>query len=102
MKCRSVRPTSGSSSTIRVFTSQRTKPVLAMTPASSSDAMILAERVEGRKLGQQCEVRKRTCCGSDCNLTLQPMGEVCLKTGHWRSEEHTSELQSLRHLVCRL
>src|ERR1039458_10548113 len=21
---------------------------------------------------------------------------------HWRSEEHTSELQSLRHLVCRL
>src|ERR1039458_6199992 len=23
-------------------------------------------------------------------------------TGAWRSEEHTSELQSLRHLVCRL
>src|SRR5436853_1465149 len=22
--------------------------------------------------------------------------------GQWRSEEHTSELQSLRHLVCRL
>src|SRR5258705_3094308 len=24
------------------------------------------------------------------------------KTRSWRSEEHTSELQSLRHLVCRL
>src|SRR5262245_65156687 len=23
-------------------------------------------------------------------------------TGSWRSEEHTSELQSLRHIVCRL
>src|SRR5438045_3437059 len=23
-------------------------------------------------------------------------------SGNWRSEEHTSELQSLRHLVCRL
>src|SRR5258705_6537042 len=26
---------------------------------------------------------------------------VCIQD-HWRSEEHTSELQSLRHLVCRL
>src|SRR5258705_9302372 len=25
-----------------------------------------------------------------------------LRVGRWRSEEHTSELQSLRHLVCRL
>src|SRR5262245_63196611 len=25
-----------------------------------------------------------------------------IPTGRWRSEEHTSELQSLRHLVCRL
>src|SRR5262245_66589773 len=27
---------------------------------------------------------------------------VCLRSIHPRSEEHTSELQSLRHLVCRL
>src|SRR5271157_2163911 len=26
----------------------------------------------------------------------------CLPTGRWRSEEHTSELQSRPHLVCRL
>src|ERR1039458_7445626 len=33
------------------------------------------------------------------------VGTVCDNvplSGHWRSEEHTSELQSLRHLVCRL
>src|SRR5262245_62825333 len=27
---------------------------------------------------------------------------MCLPARTWRSEEHTSELQSLRHLVCRL
>src|SRR5262245_65028198 len=27
---------------------------------------------------------------------------ICLRNNHLRSEEHTSELQSLRHLVCRL
>src|ERR1035438_10849212 len=35
----------------------------------------------------------------------QPGHEVCLDTAWYvldRSEEHTSELQSLRHLVCRL
>src|ERR1035441_10911587 len=29
-------------------------------------------------------------------------GEASCKAGKHRSEEHTSELQSLRHLVCRL
>src|SRR5258705_7177438 len=29
-------------------------------------------------------------------------GKLCLLLNQWRSEEHTSELQSLRHLVCRL
>src|SRR5205814_9240905 len=28
--------------------------------------------------------------------------DQCVKSGRYRSEEHTSELQSLRHLVCRL
>src|SRR5437899_10116435 len=38
-------------------------------------------------------------------LTYKPFGVTLLRTQnrmHWRSEEHTSELQSLRHLVCRL
>src|SRR5205814_10305504 len=37
-------------------------------------------------------------------VPLLPAGcwQVSLEPLHWRSEEHTSELQSLRHLVCRL
>src|ERR1035438_10697738 len=31
-----------------------------------------------------------------------PRGFVNRQPVHWGSEEHTSELQSLRHLVCRL
>src|SRR2546429_1116322 len=48
--------------------------------------------------GRQCAARDR--CGAGLwlhqLLALQP----CLQTG--RSEEHTSELQSRLHLVCRL
>src|ERR1035441_10804464 len=29
-------------------------------------------------------------------------GGICSRSEQFRSEEHTSELQSLRHLVCRL
>src|ERR1035438_473848 len=37
------------------------------------------------------------------NVLTNPGDEViCDKESHIRSEEHTSELQSLRHLVCRL
>src|SRR5262245_63722398 len=39
-------------------------------------------------------------CASSCSCRrLQPGQEVAAAS---RSEEHTSELQSLRHLVCRL
>src|SRR5262245_65209066 len=43
-----------------------------------------------------------------CLCTIDPSGEAVMFTDldsitdHHRSEEHTSELQSLRHLVCRL
>src|ERR1035438_9644759 len=37
--------------------------------------------------------------GIGCKLAAASM--VIVRTA-WRSEEHTSELQSLRHLVCRL
>src|SRR2546422_4744663 len=40
-------------------------------------------------------------------ITLRPIGPRCASRsyrakGDWRSEEHTSELQSRLHLVCRL
>src|ERR1039458_3400151 len=43
-------------------------------------------------------------------LCLEPIDDIAVEAkvngsfpaGHNRSEEHTSELQSLRHLVCRL
>src|SRR5258705_10150687 len=38
-----------------------------------------------------CRIRSAGCRARPCAAALP-----------WRSEEHTSELQSLRHLVCRL
>src|ERR1039458_10430621 len=42
----------------------------------------------------------RSCCASPIRRSTRGAGPPC----RWpiRSEEHTSELQSLRHLVCRL
>src|SRR5690554_7290453 len=40
---------------------------------------------------------------SNCGSWIVPSAEHGLSfSGHWRSEEHTSELQSRPHLVCRL
>src|ERR1035441_11010504 len=36
------------------------------------------------------------------NWVVKQLTDWGLKNAHLRSEEHTSELQSLRHLVCRL
>src|SRR5438045_7491370 len=46
-----------------------------------------------------------TGCGSSCPRRSQstfPISRVTATPALARSEEHTSELQSLRHLVCRL
>src|ERR1035441_512314 len=40
--------------------------------------------------------------GTIIDLLLRPVLLGCEFAGDTRSEEHTSELQSLRHLVCRL
>src|SRR5205814_10422061 len=44
------------------------------------------------------EGRGEPFCSSRCRARHLSAAERI----HWRSEEHTSELQSLRHLVCRL
>src|ERR1039458_10459455 len=50
-------------------------------------------------------LRKATSLPLDCHLMIENPDEfipVFADAGADRSEEHTSELQSLRHLVCRL
>src|SRR5262245_62891747 len=37
-----------------------------------------------------------------CGHSARKWSDAWWADGKWRSEEHTSELQSLRHLVCRL
>src|SRR5258705_8177153 len=55
--------------------------------------------------------RSTNCSGSVTNSSPSPTGAACFRSRRrpgrrssktCRSEEHTSELQSLRHLVCRL
>src|SRR5258705_9545488 len=41
-------------------------------------------------------------CGAIAKTLSNGVGHVAHLLGQLRSEEHTSELQSLRHLVCRL
>src|SRR5205814_10466438 len=57
-------------------------------------------------LGRGDRSRRQPFVGVDCSVDRVP-GVFGRRAGHrsaawWRSEEHTSELQSLRHLVCRL
>src|SRR5258708_27410074 len=49
----------------------------------------------------QCDIDEQF---NKCKTLLTPSGtRLALRAGHvWRSEEHTSELQSPDHLVCRL
>src|SRR5262245_59398774 len=51
---------------------------------------------QGRR---QSELRQRLVVEA---ATGAPQIDAFARRGHGRSEEHTSELQSLRHLVCRL
>src|SRR5258705_10106718 len=45
----------------------------------------------------------RNCCSARSWSGARSQGSRCCRQcRHRRSEEHTSELQSLRHLVCRL
>src|SRR5947199_1292665 len=46
--------------------------------------------------------RSPSACTSRCATSRCPTSSPCCRPRASRSEEHTSELQSLRHLVCRL
>src|ERR1035438_8711785 len=62
-------------------------------PDSLASNLAEAHRVGGN-------VRERL--SSDMSRLVVALAESARTEGYMRSEEHTSELQSLRHLVCRL
>src|ERR1039458_8519462 len=53
-------------------------------------------------LGPACVIDVSAACAGNADFLLTPEEVLRWECGHGRSEEHTSELQSLRHLVCRL
>src|ERR1039458_4917361 len=77
----------------------------------SSETTSISQRLEGLKAGQQQRVK--TSLRDEEEMGKSPFTRIVLpiidKLSKFfsqmtpvRSEEHTSELQSLRHLVCRL
>src|SRR5262245_64936825 len=60
------------------------------------DHPVRLERVDGAAVEHRSEIRNAQGNGCDGPGVQEQPG------GRRRSEEHTSELQSLRHLVCRL
>src|SRR5262245_63468796 len=74
---------------------------------ASVGALILSLALAGPASADDCQLRMGPYASlSAAELGVQQARGVGFKTsGIWdegRSEEHTSELQSLRHLVCRL
>src|SRR5258705_6298562 len=63
---------------------------------------------EGSLFANGDHEQQALCCTGSCSrvpLACKLAGEVedvLITSASYRSEEHTSELQSLRHLVCRL
>src|SRR5947208_13565846 len=76
--------------TTEIYTFPYTTLFRSPPPAMIPAALSLLTRVAGRALLSACE--RRTSAPRRCSSS--PRG--------WRSEEHTSELQSPDHLVCRL
>src|SRR5437899_6893251 len=73
----------------------------------SGDFRQAAEQFEealriARELDDQHLIHRATCNLSTARLSLGQIQEAEKGLREIRSEEHTSELQSLRHLVCRL
>src|ERR1035438_1609151 len=89
-----------------LFTAATSLPLTAQQPGDSSPALLVpGEEQHLRNLrqltfgGQNAEAYFSA---DDRTLSFQHQGEgVPCDQIYTRSEEHTSELQSLRHLVCR-
>src|SRR5262245_14657008 len=93
------------------------RPIRIIVPQAAGSGVDLQARVRAQKMGelwgQQGVVDNRpganAIIGMEAGAKAVPDGYTLIyapvssvTTNAFRSEEHTSELQSLRHLVCRL
>src|ERR1035438_1188082 len=76
----------------------------AATKSVSSHELTLVRSIGGLSSSNSASSGTVGCCWPDATLTVEwTIGSPnALDVFTVRSEEHTSELQSLRHLVCRL
>src|SRR5205814_4056408 len=75
-------------------------PILSPRGAAGSGARGAAARVRSRRAG---DLARRTAGREASRARVRRAGDPGRDdASRYRSEEHTSELQSLRHLVCRL
>src|SRR5258705_845577 len=68
---------------------------------SLGEGLVVQQALAGRRIGLGLEVVQLGVTRIALHQVGEP-GECRRVLPHSRSEEHTSELQSLRHLVCRL
>src|SRR5687768_18331881 len=73
----------------------RATPNTEIYTLSLHDALPISAR------GPDCRVRSETPCAGRARPLPRTIARASLRRS-WRSEEHTSELQSRLHLVCRL
>src|SRR5436853_4743743 len=64
---------------------------------SASTSSLVGVADSARRSCAACSMRSRSFMSGSCNCD-----SIFIESESFRSEEHTSELQSLRHLVCRL
>src|SRR5205814_10289312 len=79
--------------------------VVKADPLAQLPDRILGELAVELRLTEEHDLQKLALLGLEIGEQAQSFKSVerhCLALVEARSEEHTSELQSLRHLVCRL
>src|ERR1035441_1887366 len=86
--------------TIRTADTRLTDPCMNLL----SSAIVFDDIQEflGRKIRRQADIDDPCFLGADLAGYFGKFRRDLERDGDYRSEEHTSELQSLRHLVCRL
>src|SRR5690625_6287658 len=78
-----------------------TRPPRPPVPPSADPAVLLS-LPDAEALGERIQAQAAVVAGATCQFLLLLADFDAPGGVGWRSEEHTSELQSRGHLVCRL